>query len=97
MIIKAEDNFEISGCSKDKLTNFLLEYNQEYNIDFLDRTIFYFQQNNNIINKRNTELKEFIKNNNDIYFFDILNINSQISEFKPTIIQNTWLKKYLLS
>ena len=99
LIISVENNFSNpSGCSIDKLINFIKNINQTYNIDFLNRLNISFRHGNKIKVVDLIEFKNLILNgiiNSDtIVFNNMVKTKAELNENWETKASESWHKKY---
>ena len=99
LIISVENNFSNpSGCSIDKLINFIKNINQTYNIDFLNRLNISFRHGNKIKVVELIEFKNLILNgiiNSDtIVFNNMVKTKAELNENWETKASESWYKKY---
>ena len=99
LIISVENNFSNpSGCSIDKLINFVKNINQIYNIDFLNRLNVSFRHENKIKVVELIEFKNLILNgiidSDTIVFNNMIHTKAELNENWETKVSESWYKKY---
>ncbi len=99
LIISVENNFSNpSGCSIDKLINFIKNINQTYNIDFLNRLNVSFRHENKIKVVELIEFKNLILNgiidSDTIVFNNMIHTKAELNENWETKVSESWYKKY---
>ena len=99
LIISVENNFSNpSGCSIDKLINFIKNINQIYNIDFLNRLNVSFRHENKIKVVELIEFKNLILNgiidSDTIVFNNMIHTKAELNENWETKVSESWYKKY---
>jgi len=99
LIISVESNFSNpSGCSIDKLINFIKKINQLYDIDFLNRLNISYRDGNmvklvDIAGFKKLILEGTIKSDT-IIFNNTLNIKAELNENWEIKASKSWCKKY---
>ena len=99
LIISVESNFSSpSGCSLDKLINFVKEINKLYNIDFLDRLNISYRYENIIKVVNIAEFKKLILDGlistDTIVFNNTIRNKDELNKNWETKALNSWHKKY---
>lgn len=99
LIISVESNFSSpSGCSIDKLINFVKEINKLYNIDFLDRLNISYRYENIIKVVNIAEFKKLILDGlisaDTIVFNNTIRSKDELNKNWETKALNSWHKKY---
>lgn len=99
LIISVESNFSSpSGCSIDKLVNFVKEINKLYNIDFLDRLNISYRYENIIKVVNTAEFKKLILDGlistDTIVFNNTIRKKDELNKNWETKALNSWHKKY---
>jgi len=99
LVISVENNFSNpSGCSIDKLINFVKNINQIYNIDFLNRLNVSFRHENKIKVVELIEFKNLILNgiidSDTIVFNNMIHTKAELNENWETKVSESWYKKY---
>lgn len=101
LLVKVDESFEIaSGCSIDKLTQFIKKTELSFGIELLNRFLVACVINKKIEVIHATEIKKLlltnvISENTFVYNTSISNqneLNGWLNEIK-----NTWLKRYLVA
>tara|TARA_B100000941_G_C28105639_1_gene350694 strand:- start:3 stop:491 length:489 start_codon:yes stop_codon:yes gene_type:complete len=99
LIISVESDFSRpSGCSVDKLINFVKEINKLHNIDFLDRLSISYRHENKIKVVNIAEFKKLILDGliskDTIVFNNTLRNKGELNKNWETKALNSWHKKY---
>tara|TARA_S200000501_G_scaffold165080_1_gene155520 strand:+ start:43 stop:534 length:492 start_codon:yes stop_codon:yes gene_type:complete len=99
LIISVESDFSSpSGCSIDKLINFVKEINKLYNIDFLDRLNISYRYENIIKVVNIAEFKKLILDGlistDTIVFNNTIRNKDELNKNWETKALNSWHKKY---
>jgi hypothetical protein len=99
LVISVENKFSNpSGCSIDKLINFIKNINQIYNIDFLNRLNVSFRHENKIKVVELIEFKNLILNgiidSDTIVFNNMIHTKAELNENWETKVSESWYKKY---
>ena len=99
LIISVESDFSSpSGCSIDKLINFVKEINKLYNIDFLDRLNISYRYENIIKVVNIAEFKKLIFDGliskDTIVFNNTIRNKDELNKNWETKALNSWHKKY---
>ena len=99
LIISVESNFSNpSGCSIDKLINFIKKINQLYDIDFLNRLNISYRDGNMVKLVDIAGFKKLILEgtitSDTIIFNNTLNIKAELNENWEIKASKSWCKKY---
>ena len=99
LIISVESNFSNpSGCSIDKLINFVKKINQRYNIDFLNRLNISYRHGSVVKVVDMTQFKKLILdgiiNLDTIIFNNMVNTKAELNENWEIKASKSWHKKY---
>ena len=99
LIISVESKFSNpSGCSIDKLINFIKNINKVYNIDFLNRLNVCYRDGNMVKVVDITSFKKLILdgiiNSDTIIFNNMVNIKSELNENWEIKASKSWCKKF---
>jgi len=99
LIISVESDFSRpSGCSIDKLTNFIKEINKLYDIDFLDRLNISYRHENMIKVVNIVQFKKLILDGliskDTIVFNNTIRNKGELNKNWETKAHNSWHKKY---
>ena len=100
IIVKVnEDVTNASGCSIDKLTQFIKKLEVEFNIELLNRLLVAYENNAEIEVVHSSKIKELIQINtiseNTMVYNTSISIQSELQNWQQAL-KNTWLSKYLI-
>lgn len=100
ILVKVNENvYQASGCSIDKLTRFIKQLEQEFNIELLNRLLVpYLHTEDKVEVISAASVKTLLQNNTltadtPVYVTSVTNDAELQNWIQP--LKNTWLKKYL--
>ncbi|MGE0567609.1 MAG: hypothetical protein AB7O73_06640 [Bacteroidia bacterium] len=99
IIVKVDESkYNASGCSIDKLLALIKSFEQEFNIELLNRLLVAYNNSENIAVVSSSQVKEKLESGEmtaDTMIFDLSVSTSEALKDWQRPLKETWLKKYL--
>ncbi len=101
IIVKVnEEATHASGCSIDKLTQFIKQLEVNFNIELLNRLLVAYKKEDEVVIVNSSKIKELLQTNsvseNTIVYNTSVSTQNELQNWEQPL-KNTWLAKYLIS